>query len=602
MKRRNMILVLLPAVFLLAALALSLSGLSLVTLAGLGLNTFRAANNPPGTLVVELRDAPTMTAVGTTGAADAPSRANAEPSDAGSWASYNRTLTSQRYSPLHQINTRSVRGLKVLCSYDTGVYENFNPGLLMVDGALIGTTAHDMFSIDPSNCRENWRAHEDFDADLLLVSRGAAYLDGRLFRGTLDGRVLGYDFKTGKRLWATSIADPKTGETVSAAPIAWNGLVFIGNALGDVKGVKGRMYALSAESGRIVWESYLVPKQPGDPTRGPQGSMPASAITTWKNAPDVPITGGATWTSYTLDPLTGRLYVPVANGAPDFAKHLREGANLYTNSVAVLDANTGAYINHFSAAPEGDWHDWDVSNTPSIFVTRGGKQLLSLAPKNGHLYGFDLATNQLLYRRPVTRIENADAPLSTDKDTHFCPGVVGGGEWNGVAYDPQTNLVLTGQSEWCTTVKLQPDAKVKRAKDGQPWMGNAESPINPLALFGRQDPRADWGGWVYATDADSGEWKWRLKSNYPILSGLTPTGGGIVFFGDMGGNFYAVDASNGQRLWGQKLEGAVGGGVITYTANGSQRVAVAAGLTSILWPTEVATAKIVVLGLSEPPR
>ena len=555
MKRRNMVLVSSLSVVVLAALALSLSGLSPVTLVGLGLNTFRAANSPPGTLVVEVRDAPTMTGVGTTGEADAPWRANVEPSDAGDWASYNRTLTSQRYSPLRQINTRSVRGLNLLCSYDTGLYENFNPGLLMIDGALIGTTAHDIFSIDPSNCRENWRAHEDFEADLLLVNRGAAYLDGRLFRGTLDGRVLGYDFKTGKRLWSTSIADPKTGETVSAAPIAWNGLVFIGNALGDVKGVKGRMYALSAESGRIVWESYLVPKQPGDPTRGPQGSMPASAITTWKNAPDVPITGGATWTSYTLDPLTGRLYVPVANGAPDFAKQLREGANLYTNSVAVLDANTGAYINHFSAAPEGDWHDWDVSNTPSIFVTRGGKQLLSLAPKNGHLYGFDLATSQLLYRRPVTRIENADAPLSTDKDTHFCPGVVGGGEWNGVAYDPQTNLVLTGQSEWCTTVKLQPDAKVKRAKDGQPWMGNAESPINPLALFGRQDPRADWGGWVYATDADSGEWKWRLKTNYPTLSGLTPTAGGIVFFGDMGGNFYAVDASNGSAA----LEPETGG-------------------------------------------
>ena len=602
MKRRHVFLVSALGVVVLAALALSFSGSSAVTLAGLALNTFRAANSPPGTLVVELREAPTMTAIGTTGAADTSSRAEGDRFDAGSWPSYNRTLTSQRYSPLSQINTQTVRGLKVLCSYDTDLHENFNSGPLMVEGALIGTTVHDIFSIDPSTCRENWRAHEDFKAEGLLVNRGAAYLDGRVFRGTMDGRVLAYDFKTGKRLWATSIADPRTGEIVSAAPIAWNGLVFIGNALGDLKGVKGRMYALAAESGRIVWESYLVPKQPGDPTRGPQGSMPASAVTTWENAPDVPITGGGTWTSYTLDPLTGRLYVPVANGAPDFAKHLRGGANLYTNSVAVLDANTGAYINHFSAAPEGDWHDWDVSNTPSIFVTRGGKQLLSLAPKNGHLYGFDLATNQLLYRRPVTRIENADAPLSTDKDTHFCPGVVGGGEWNGVAYDPQTNLVLTGQSEWCTTVKLQPDAKVKRAKDGQPWMGNAESPINPLALFGRQDPRADWGGWVYATDADSGEWKWRLKSNYPILSGLTPTGGGIVFFGDMGGNFYAVDASNGQRLWGQKLEGAVGGGVITYTANGSQRVAVAAGLTSILWPTEVATAKIVVLGLSEPPR
>jgi len=140
--------------------------------------------------------------------------------------------------------------------------------------------------------------------------------------------------------------------------------------------------------------------------------------------------------------------------------------------------------------------------------------------------------------------------------------------------------------------------KVKAAKDGEPWMGN--SIINPLHMAGIPD--RDWAGWVYATDADSGEWKWRSKSNYPTLSGITPTGGGLVFFGDMGGNFYAVDASTGRRLWGQKLEGAVGGGVITYMANGSQRVAVAAGISSIVWPTEVATAKIVILGLGEPAR
>ena len=598
MKRRNMILVLVLGVVVLAALALSLSGWSPITLAGMVLNTFRTANSPAGTLVVELRESSPVTAIGTTGAADTSSRSNAEPFDAGSWPSYNRTLTSQRYSPLNQINTQTVGGLKVLCSYDTHLHENFNPGPLMVDGALIGTTVHDTFSINPSTCRENWRTHEDFKPWALLLNRGAAYLDRRVFRGTQDGRVLAYDFKTGQRLWATTIADPKTGEIVSAAPIAWNGLVFIGNALGDVKGVKGRMYALAAEDGRIVWETYLVPKQPDDPVRGPQGRMPASAITTWENAPDVPISGGATWTSYTLDPATGRLYVPVANGAPDFVKHLREGLNLYTNSIVVLDAKTGAYIDHFPAAPEGDWHDWDVSNAPSIITTRGGTQLLSFAPKNGHLYGFDLASRQLRYRRPVTRIENADVPLSTDKDTHFCPGTVGGGEWNGVAYDPQTNLVLTGQSEWCTTVRLQPDVKVKAAKDGEPWMGN--SIINPLHIAGIPD--RDWAGWVYATDADSGEWKWRSKSNYPTLSGITPTGGGLVFFGDMGGNFYAVDASNGRRLWRQKLEGAVGGGVITYMANGSQKVAVAAGLSSIAWPTEVATAKIVILGLGEPAR
>jgi alcohol dehydrogenase (cytochrome c) len=598
MKRRNKVLVLVSGFIVVGGLALLLfSGLSPIGALGLVYNTFTSANNPKGSAVVEVRGDATPASTGAAAAAVGP---NAQSPDAGSWPSYNRTLTSQRYSPLSQINTQTVRGLKVLCSYDTHVREGFETGPLIIDSALIGTTAFDIFSIDPSNCRENWRTHEDYKTKaFLLVNRGAAYLDGRLFRGTLDGRVLAYDFKTGKHLWATTIADPKTGELVDAAPIAWNGLVFIGSAFGDVKGVKGRVYALAADSGRIVWETYLVPRAPSDPIRGPQGATPASALASWANAPDVPISGGGSWTSYTLDPATSRLYVPVGNPSPDFVKSLREGANLYTNTVLALDAKTGAYVNHFPVAPT-DWHDWDVSNTPAIITTQGGKQLLSFAPKNGHLYGFDLATKQLLYRSPVTRMENEDVPLSTDKPIHFCPGASGGGEWNGAAYDPQNNLVLTGQSEWCTTVKLQANAQVKAVATGEIWMGHVV--INPLDALGLQDPHAHWAGWLYATDADSGQWKWRLKTNYPILSGVTPTAGGLVFFGDMGGNFYAVDAGNGQRLWGQKLEGAIGGGVVTYMAQGSQKVAVAAGMTAVVWPTDQTTGKILILGLGAPPQ
>jgi alcohol dehydrogenase (cytochrome c) len=591
MKRRNVVLSSALGLIVLVVLAMALGGSLPVSFAGRVLNSFRSRNNPAGTLVGETRGSVTI-------ATDAPlSGPNAEPIDAGSWPSYNRTLTSQRYSPLSQINKQTVHGLKVLCTYDTHLRENYETGPLMIDGALIFTTALDIFAIDPATCRENWHTHEDYKSVTpLLVNRGAAYLDGRLFRGTLDGRVLAYDFKTGKRLWATAIADPGKIELVDAAPIAWNGLVFIGVAMGDTKGVKGRVYALAADDGHIVWETYMVPKVPSDLTRGPQGLMPAAAITTWQNTPDVPINGGGSWTSYTLDPVTSRLYVPVGNPSPDFVESVREGDDLFTGSVVTLDAKTGNYISHFQIAPR-DWHDWDASNAPALITTRGGRQLLSFAPKNGYLYGVDLPTNQLLYRNPVTRIENAEAPLSTDKETYFCPGAVGGGEWNGVAYDPQTNLVLTGEDEWCTAVRLKTAAQVKAIANGTPWMGAATA--NPLDIMGKQDPHSAWAGWLYATDADSGEWKWRLKSSYPILSGVTPTGGGLVFFGDMGGNLYAVDASNGQRLWGQKLPGAIGGGVITYTVNGSQKVAVAAGLNSILWPTEQATSKMVVLGLSD---
>jgi len=244
-----------------------------------------------------------------------------------------------------------------------------------------------------------------------------------------------------------------------------------------------------------------------------------------------------------------------------------------------------------------DWHDWDVSTAPSLIRTRGGKKLLSVAPKDGHLYGFDVETGKLLYRTPVTRIENITAPFTLRNPIHFCPGSVGGAEWNGPAYDPQTNLVLIGEVDWCVTVTLQNPEQIKDDAVGQLWTGN--STFDPYHAFGTPDPVKDWAGWVYAVDADTGAWKWRLKSNYPILSGMTPTAGGVAFFGDIGGNFYVLDSSNGQKLWGQKIGGGIGGGVVTYTANGSQKIAVAAGFTAILWPTDVVTGKIVILGVDD---
>src|SRR5271155_4254349 len=230
-----------------------------VPIVAMGVNYFRYLSAPNGTLTTE-------TAPGA--AAGRGGAGTSAPATSDDWPSYNKTLTSDRFSSLDQITNDNVGELRILCTYDTGQYTGFNSGILEVEGSLIFTTEYDIFSIDPNNCRQNWRTHEDYSpATPQDVSRGAAYLDGMLFRGSQDGRVLAFDFKTGKRLWETQVADPKKGETTPAAPIAWNGLVFIGNAGGDVKGVKGRMYALDARSGKIVWEFYLVPKAEGDPTR-----------------------------------------------------------------------------------------------------------------------------------------------------------------------------------------------------------------------------------------------------------------------------------------------------------------------------------------------
>ena len=255
--------------------------------AGLTRN-YIVSSTPPGTTTTELNAAyKAAEAVAASPAADAPSAS----ATAGDWPSYNRTVTSDRYSQLSEINTKNVGQLKVLCTYDVGEYSAFESGLIMVENALIGTTVFDIFSLNPATCALNWRTHEDYPLNIMPANRGAAYLDGMLFRGTQDGRVLAYDFKTGKRIWETTIADTKLNEIVSAAPIAWDGLVFVGNAGGDFKGAKGRMYALDAKTGKIVWEFFLVPKTEGDIVRGPQGKSPLDTAT-WKNATGIPISGG----------------------------------------------------------------------------------------------------------------------------------------------------------------------------------------------------------------------------------------------------------------------------------------------------------------------
>ena len=563
-----------------------------ITMGGIARNWVLTLSMPAGTVSTQVNPAYKAATSPSAPSADA-AWPNANPGD---WLSYNRTPSSQRYAPLTQINTKNVGQLKILCTYDVHEFASFESGLIMVNNALIGTTEFDIFSLNPATCAENWRTRLNYPGALLPSNRGAAYMDGMLFRGTQDGRVLGFDFKTGKQLWETPIADPALGESVPSAPIAWDGLVYIGNSGGDYKGGKGHVYALDGKSGKIVWEFFLAPKVAGDVVRGPLGATPLDAAT-WNNAPGIPISGAGTWTSYTLDIKNGLLYIPGGNPAPDFASGAREGSNLYTDSVVILDAKTGAYKNSFKVVPK-DWHDYDVSNPPILLQTMAGKQIMSVAPKDGHLYGYDLANNSLLYRVPVTTIENDTATFAIGQNVHFCPGPVGGDEWNTPAYDPTTNLILSGTVDWCDTVTIQDDSKLRSVGLGRPWTGMAT--YNPLNMFGKES-RTDgyWAGWVYATDADTGVWKWRVKSSYPILGAITATAGGIVFFGDLGGNFYALDSSNGQKLWGTVLDGGggIGGGIITYTAGGEQKVAVAAGFTMAAWPTKPVIAKIVILGL-----
>ena len=509
------------------------------------------------------------------------------------WVTYNGPLAGDRYSPLTQITVANVGQLKQRCAFDAPEEVNFQSGIVAVHGVLYFTLFNHTYAVDATTCQQKWTHVRPEPDTFLMVNRGVAYSDGRLFRGTGDAHVLAIDAADGQQLWDVSIGDPKKGESVPMAPIASNGLVFVGNAGGDNFGVIGRIYALDAASGRVVWQFNTVPDS------GP-------ALATWpKASPKNPPSGGATWTSYALDESNGILYVPAGNPAPDFAHALRPGENLYTNALLALDAKTGRLLAYVQPL-KGDYHDWDLATAPALITTKSGRPFVAAASKDGHVYNIDRgavstqvadppSSDRLVVRSQalVTTSENADVPLSTEHETRFCPGVQGGVEWNGPSYHPGLGLLFVNAIDWCTYVRMQPLAKIKGGP-GDAWTG--AEPADGW-LFGRHDPVEHARGWVTAFDAESGEIKWKVQTPRPMVAAITATAGGLVLTGDLDGNVIAYDASTGKELWRHATGKAIGGGVTSYAVGGRQYIAAATGLNAGTWQVKAGPARVVVYAL-----
>lgn len=526
-----------------------------------------------------------------------PAQAAQSPGE-GDWITYNGSLSGDRYSPLREITTANVGRLRPVCTFETNDTVSFQTGIVAVGGTLYVTAFNHTYAIDGATCRQLWKHTRQEPPNYLKVNRGVGYADGKLFRGTGDAHVVALDAKTGNELWVTRIGDATKGESTPMAPIAWNNLVFIGNAGGDNFGVVGRIYALDAGTGRQVWEFRVIPD-----------SGPARA--TWpKASPENPPTGGATWTSYALDDRSGVLYVSTGNPAPDFVAALHPGDNLYSNSVLALDARSGRLLAYVQPVKD-DFHDWDVSAGPALITTRDGTPFLLAAAKDGNVYGIDrsrLVNPQgmaagvpgaadstalpIRYRTAVTTRENVDAPLSPDRETRFCPGTQGGVEWNGPAYSREQGVLFVNAIDWCSSVRLAPMDSLK-GQPGKPWTGSAD----PELAFGEFDPQESWKGWVTAVDAETGAIRWKYQSPTPMVAGITATAGGLVFTGDLNGDVLAFDAVSGKVLWKQPAGGAIGGGVMTYRAGGRQLVAAAVGLNSPIWPVKGGHARVAVFGL-----
>jgi alcohol dehydrogenase (cytochrome c) len=479
--------------------------------------------------------------------------------DSANWPYHTRDYAGTRYSPLGQITTDNVGDLAPTCLYQLGEERNFQTGPVVFDGVMYITGVRTTAAIEANTCRPIWRyVWEPRDREVWLNNRGVAIQDGYVVRGTSDGYLLALDAADGSLIWARQVADPWTGETFTMAPLVYDGTVFIGPA-GSENAISGWVGAFRLSDGDELWRFQTVP-----------GATRAGGES-WGNPLGIPIGGGATWTPFSLDPDRGELYVAVTNPAPDLPAHLRPGPNLYTNSIVALDVGTGEVLWYDQLVPEDD-HDWDVTQVSPIYrqaVDGQMRNLVATAGKDGMLRAIDRDRKRRVFEAAVTTRENVAAPV-TAEGTKACPGVLGGVEWNGPAWHPATQTLITPAVDWCFVFRAFENEDV-RYVEGQTYLGGEVEPAGPRT------------GWLTSVDAGTGELRWKYHSDDAVVGAVTTTGGGLVFAGELTGDFIALDAASGEVLYRFNTGGPIGGGVVSYAVEGRQYVAVASGRPSGFW-------------------
>ncbi len=259
-----------------------------------------------------------------------PQEASSQNPAAADWPAYARDYGSTGYSPLSEIKPENVSSLKQICSYSLPEQSTFESSLLVLNGTMYFATSEYTYAVDASNCALRWRVRHQMQNPGRTV-RGVAIAGNRLYRGFSDGNVMAYDLGSGDQLWTTRRAERACGCILAG---------------------------LDANSGRVMWTFPLVPT----------GNAPGAE--TWPKG--VRVGGGSVWTALSIDTNSGTLYASTGNPGPDFFGDYRPGANLYTGSIVVLEARTGALRSWYQLVPH-DVHDWDQAAAPALVTTRRGR-------------------------------------------------------------------------------------------------------------------------------------------------------------------------------------------------------------------------------------
>jgi alcohol dehydrogenase (cytochrome c) len=506
-------------------------------------------------------------------------RGSAEPQN---WLTHSGDVMSQRYSPLTEITAANVKNLELRWVFQAQSLEKFEATPLVVDGVMYTVQApNDLVALDAATGRVFWTY--PYSPSTLArpccgrVNRGVAILGNTVFMGTLDGRLLAVDAKTGGLVWNVAVggARPEAGYGFTLAPLVVKDKVIVGSVGGEF-GVRGFIAAIDARTGKEAWRFHTIPG-PGE--RGNE----TWAGNSWQTG------GGSIWVTGSYDPDLNLTYWGVGNPGPDWNGDRRAGDNLYSESVVALDADTGQLKWHFQFTPHDEF-DYDSTQIPVLadiqFQGRPRKVML-WANRNGMMYVLDRANGQFLLGKPFVKVnwhgglDEKGRPTKvlspTAEGTLIYPGNQGGTNWYSPSFSPRTGLFYI--PSWMDTYSTYIKRPVEYT-EGQRFTGAAPvmpvRMVQPGPMLNRRLPEEGYGA-VQAFDPKTGEKKWEFKMSDVTDSGILSTASNLVFSGGREGYFFALDAATGTLLWKASVGAPVSAGPMSYAVGGRQHVAITAG-------------------------
>lgn len=519
--------------------------------------------------------------------------ADAEP---GQWMTHSRTFDEQYFSPLAQINEDNIGELGLAWYVDLPTNQNVETTPLMIDGVLYVTLPWSMvMAVDAKTGKQLWlhdpKVDRAWNGNICcgVDNRGVAAWNGRIFFGTLDGRLIALDAKTGDEVWSIKATPDERRYSMTSAPRIANGKLFVGSA-GAEFDVRGYIDAYDVETGKRLWRFWTIP---GDPAKGFENDAMKMAAETWKTPgwwEEGKGGGGTVWDAITYDPTTDLVIFGTGNATPGDAvrRDPGRGDNLFTTSIVALHAEDGSYAWHYQPTP---WETWDYDNVQQLMlldVEIDGQQRHTVmqAAKNGMFYVLDAKTGELLSAKAYTDVNwNTGVDMKTGRPNvvkaaryeeepwNVAPGPPGGHTWHPNAFSPLTGLIYipTWQNYGLNTPQTV-----------------APGATPPLISFGgRADPatlkphnKNSDEGWLQAWDPVTRKVVWETPKGRRATSGALATGGNLVFMGNsQGKQLKAYNARTGQQLWEFDAQADVYAGPISFELDGVQYIAASVGGT-----------------------